>query len=190
VLQKLRERAIDSFNAVQRDTKQNTPQSDPDELEVLGGRKSATTSSASDSGASGLDRQLSELSNDFARHTDPSIIQYRALANPALVLPATRELKPSNIPPPQPLAPSDTISQEDITTPSPFFDPALKVAMTNQGTYPVHNIAGPSMSMPQQQLWYQQVAPQHPHPTEAYKNVNEEAWRNYVSDLKLGAMKP
>ncbi|OAX39813.1 hypothetical protein K503DRAFT_54027 [Rhizopogon vinicolor AM-OR11-026] len=165
VLQRLRERATNAFDVAQRDARQTSRSSfhysDPEEV---GGQKSVTTSLSPVSpalSAFSLDR-LSEPSDDFARQLDPSIVHYyRALADPGFVLPATGELDLDNIPPAQPLAQYDATSPEDLSTPSPFFDPSLQVTMMNQSTHPTQNIAGPSASVPQQQLSYQQ--PQHPY---------------------------
>ncbi|OJA10707.1 hypothetical protein AZE42_01058 [Rhizopogon vesiculosus] len=172
VLQNLRERATDAFNATQRDARQTSRSSfHYSDSEEVGGRKSVTTSLSPVSPASSafsLDR-LSELSDDFARQLDPSIVHYyRALADPGFVLPATGELELDNIPPAQPSAQYDATSPEDLSTPSPFFDPSLQVAMMNQSTHPTQSIAGPSTSVPQQQpLSYQQ--PQHPYFFETYE---------------------
>ncbi|KAJ8586898.1 hypothetical protein M405DRAFT_874860 [Rhizopogon salebrosus TDB-379] len=114
VLRRLRERAIGSFNAAQRDIEQTSQPSD--ELEMLGGRKSVMTRSATDSPAS----SASELSDEFARH------YYGTLADPNIVLPATGDLELDNIPPAKLPSQRDAILQEDINTPSPFFDPTLQ----------------------------------------------------------------
>jgi hypothetical protein len=142
------------------------------------------TRSASDSpasSASGPGGRLSELSDEFARHVDPSIVQYYGtLADPNIVLPATGDLELDNIPPAKLPLQRDAILQEDINTPSPFFDPTLQVAMMKQAHRPAQNIAGPSTSM---------SVPRHPYFTEAYQsNTEGEAWRNYVDTL--GTMEP
>ncbi|KAG0709249.1 fungal-specific transcription factor domain-containing protein [Suillus ampliporus] len=191
VLHKLRERAISSFNAAQVEAARLHRSSfNPADPDLLGGRNSVIASTASTSPASspsGSDRRLSELSDDFARQADPSIIQYYgALANPNLVLPATREFE---LPSAQTFESCySATSQEDLNTPSPFFDPALQAAM-KESTHSNQNIAGPSSSVPQQQpLSHPQVAP-HPYFTEAHYNSNqEEVWRNYINSL--GVMKP
>ncbi|KAG1746653.1 uncharacterized protein EDB91DRAFT_1118207 [Suillus paluster] len=190
VLHRLRERAINSFKATQADAGQSRQSSfDPGDSAVLGRRNSIIANTSSNSPASspsGSDRQLSELSDDFARQADPSIVQYYgALANPNLVLPATREFEP---PFTKTFEPSyAAASQEDLNTPSPFFDPALQAAMMKQNPPSNQNIAGPSSSMPRQQsLSYQKAAP---HPHSADHSINqEEVWRNYI--INLGVMKP
>jgi hypothetical protein len=142
------------------------------------------SSPASSASVSGSDRQSSELSD-----ADPSIVQYyAALANPNLVLPATREFElPSTFEPYH-----AATSQEDINAPSPFFDPALQAAIMKPSTQSTQSIAGPSSSMPPPQpmpLSYPQVAPQNFYVNEAYHNNNqEEVWRKYINNL--GVMKP
>ncbi|KAG2145129.1 hypothetical protein DEU56DRAFT_194357 [Suillus clintonianus] len=196
VLHRLRERALNSLQAAQRDAAQSRRPSViagvPGDPDVLGRRGSVTTSTSSSSPASSApssDRRSLELSDDFVRQADPSIIQYyAALANPNLVLPATREFE---LPSAQSFElPFTATSQEDINMPSPFFDPALQAAIMKPSTHSNQNIAGPSSSMPlQETLSYQQVAPQNPYVNEAYHNNNqEEVWRKYINSL--GVMKP
>ncbi|KAG1760121.1 hypothetical protein EDD22DRAFT_980737 [Suillus occidentalis] len=183
VLHKLRERAFTSLQAAQRDTRQ--PQSrmssiNPDDSDMLVLRTSDIAGSpfsspASSASTSGSDRQSSELSD-----ADPSIAQYyAALANPNLVLPATREFELPSI-------------QTFEPAPSPFFDPALQAATMKPITQTTQSIAGPSSSLPPPQpmpLSYPQVAPQNFYDNEAYNNNNqEEVWRKYINNL--GVMKP
>ncbi|KAG2344031.1 hypothetical protein BDR05DRAFT_1019117 [Suillus weaverae] len=192
VLHKLRERAFTSLQAAQRDARQSqSPRSslNPGDPDVLGPRKSGITGtpfSSPASSASVSDRRSSELSD-----ADPSIVQYyAALANPNLVLPATREFE---LPSTQTFEPYyAATSQEDINVPSPFFDPALQAAIMKPSTQSNQSIAGPSSSMPPPQPMlssYQQVAPQKFYVNEAYHNHNqEEVWRKYINNL--GATKP
>ncbi|KAG1769517.1 hypothetical protein EV702DRAFT_1140943 [Suillus placidus] len=148
VLHKLRERAFTSLQAAQRDARQSqSPRSslNPGDPDVLGPRKSGITGTPSSSPASSAsvsDRRSSELSD-----ADPSIVQYyAALANPNLVLPATREFE---LPSAQTFEPSyAATSQEDINAPSPFFDPALQAAIMKPSTLSNQSIAGPSSSLP------------------------------------------
>ncbi|KAG1741151.1 hypothetical protein EDB19DRAFT_739063 [Suillus lakei] len=187
VLHKLRERAFTSLQAAQRDAGLSRRSSlNPGDPEVLGLQNSSTpfSSPASSASASGSDRRSSELSD-----ADPSIVQYYAtLANPNLVLPATREFE---LPPAQTFEPYyAATSQEDINAPSPFFDPALQAAIMKPSAQSNQDVAGPSSSMfLPQPLSYQQVAPQNVHVNKAYHNSNqEEVWRKYINNL--GVMKP
>jgi hypothetical protein len=186
VLHKLHERALTSFQASQRDIGQ--PRSrrssiNSGDLNVLGSRTSDVpimpwrfSSPASSASASGSDRQSSELSD-----ADTSMFN-ATLANPNVVLPATREFELYHA----------TGSPEDISVPSPFFDPALQAAMMMPSTQSNQSIAGPSSSMPTPQPLlssYQQVTPQNFNVNEAYHNNNqEEVWRKYIENL--GVMKP
>lgn len=150
VLHKLRERAFTSLQAAQRDTRQSQSRMssiNPDDSDMLVLRTSDIvgtpfSSPASSASASGSDRQSSELSD-----ADPSIVQYyAALANPNLVLPATREFELPSIQTFEPY--HAAASQEDISAPSPFFDPALQAAIMKPITQTTQNIAGPSSSLP------------------------------------------
>ncbi|KAG2748489.1 hypothetical protein P692DRAFT_20874434 [Suillus brevipes Sb2] len=194
VLHKLRERAFTSLQAAQRDTRQSQSRMssiNPDDSDMLVLRTSDIvgtpfSSPASSASASGSDRQSSELSD-----ADPSIVQYyAALANPNLVLPATREFELPSIQTFEPY--HAAASQEDISAPSPFFDPALQAAIMKPITQTTQNIAGPSSSLPPPQPMpssYPQVAPQNFYVNEAYNNNNqEEVWRTYINNL--GVMKP
>lgn len=194
VLHKLRERAFTSLQAAQRDTRQSQSRMSSinlDDPDVLGLRTSDITgtpfsSPASSASASGSDRQSSELSD-----ADPSIVQYyAALANPNLVLPATREFELPSIQTFEPY--HAATSQEDISAPSPFFDPVLQAAIMKPSTQSTQSIAGPSSSLPPPQPMpssYPQVAPQNFYVNEAYNNNNqEEVWRKYINNL--GVMKP
>ncbi|KAG1876498.1 hypothetical protein DFJ58DRAFT_178328 [Suillus subalutaceus] len=186
VLHKLRERAFTSLQVAQRDTRQSRSRRssiNSDDPDVLGPRNSGITgtswrfsSPASSASASDSDRQSSEPSDADAS------MYYAALANPNLVLPATREFEPCHA----------STSQEDISAPSPFFDPALQAAIMMPNTQSNQSIAGPSSSMPPPQprpSSYQQVAPQNFYVNEAYHNNNqEEVWRQYIKNL--GVMKP
>lgn len=195
VLHKLRERAFTSLQAAQRDTRQSQSRMssiNPDDSDMLVLRTSDIvgtpfSSPPSSASASGSDRQSSELSD-----ADPSIVQYyAALANPNLVLPATREFELPSIQTFEPY--HSAASQEDISAPSPFFDPALQSAIMKPITQTTQNIAGPSSSLPPPQPMpssYPQVAPQNFYVNEAYNNNNnqEEVWRKYINNL--GVMKP
>lgn len=194
VLHKLRERAFTSLQAAQRDTRQSQSRMssiNPDDSDMLVLRTSDIvgtpfSSPPSSASASGSDRQSSELSD-----ADPSIVQYyAALANPNLVLPATREFELPSIQTFEPY--HSAASQEDISAPSPFFDPALQAAIMKPITQTTQNIAGPSSSLPPPQPMpssYPQVAPQNFYVNEAYNNNNqEEVWRKYINNL--GVMKP
>lgn len=144
------------------------------------------SSPPSSTSASGSDRQSSELSD-----ADPSIVQYyAALSNPNLVLPATREFELPSIQTFEPY--HGAASQEDISAPSPFFDPALQAAIMKPITQTTQSIAGPSSSLPPPQpmpLSYPQVAPQNFYVNETHNNNNqEEVWRKYINNL--GVMKP
>lgn len=150
VLHKLRERAFTSLQAAQRDTRQSQSRMssiNPDDSDMLVLRTSDIvgtpfSSPPSSASASGSDRQSSELSD-----ADPSIVQYyAALANPNLVLPATREFELPSIQTFEPY--HSAASQEDISAPSPFFDPALQAAIMKPITQTTQNIAGPSSSLP------------------------------------------
>lgn len=150
VLHKLRERAFTSLQAVQRDTRQSQSRMssiNPDDSDMLVLRTSDIagtpfSSPPSSSSASGSDRQSSELSD-----ADPSIVQYyAALSNPNLVLPATREFELPSIQTFEPY--HAAASQEDISAPSPFFDPALQAAIVKPITQTTQSIAGPSSSLP------------------------------------------
>ncbi|KIK47381.1 hypothetical protein CY34DRAFT_73944 [Suillus luteus UH-Slu-Lm8-n1] len=194
VLHKLRERAFTSLQAVQRDTRQSQSRMssiNPDDSDMLVLRTSDIagtpfSSPPSSSSASGSDRQSSELSD-----ADPSIVQYyAALSNPNLVLPATREFELPSIQTFEPY--HAAASQEDISAPSPFFDPALQAAIVKPITQTTQSIAGPSSSLPPPQpmpLSYPQVAPQNFYVNETYNNNNqEEVWQKYINSL--GVMKP
>ncbi|KAG2364127.1 hypothetical protein BDR07DRAFT_1482839 [Suillus spraguei] len=182
VLHKLRERAFTCLQAAQRDTRQSQSRrssihsGDPDVLgPITSTRFDSPTSSAS---VSGSDRRSSELSDD-----DTSM--YRtAPANPNFLLPAAREFE---LPSARTFKPYYTaISQEDISTPSPFFDPALQAAIMKPSTQSNQSIAGPSSSMLPLQpmpLSYHHVPPQN-----LDDDNDEEVWRKYISNL--GVMKP
>lgn len=161
VLHRLRERALTSLQAAQTDRQSQSHRSsiNPDDPDVLGPRKSDITgtpfgSSASSASPSGSDRRSSELSDG-----DIPIAQYyAALANPDLVLPATREFE---LPFSQTFEPYfAAASEEDINAPSPFFDPGLRAAVIESKMQPNQSNAGPSSSRPPPQpvpLSFQQV---------------------------------
>ncbi|KAG1814545.1 fungal-specific transcription factor domain-containing protein [Suillus variegatus] len=161
VLHRLRERAFTSLQAAQTDRQSQSHRSsiNPGDPDVLGPRKSDITgtpfgSSASSASPSDSDRRSSELSDG-----DVPIAQYyAALANPDLVLPATREFE---LPFSQTFEPYyAAASEEDINAPSPFFDPGLRAAVVESKMQPNQSNAGPSSSRPPPQpvpLSFQQV---------------------------------
>ncbi|EGN96533.1 hypothetical protein SERLA73DRAFT_93018 [Serpula lacrymans var. lacrymans S7.3] len=207
MLQKLRQRAFATFTAAQtgildRSSPTSSNPSAPDELEVLGGRKSIITNkSPSSSPAShatssphcGTYHTLRHASDDFIKQfgsANPSLMEYYgALGNPGLVLPATKDFD-------MPYVGDQTSGEyslsplsgsEDYNTPSQSFDLGQHIdSMTygdNQRTQPTYQQSGRSETIQPRQPDLQRHAQSENIPTREYNQ--EEIWRDFISHLGM-----
>ncbi|KAH7923981.1 hypothetical protein BV22DRAFT_1167136 [Leucogyrophana mollusca] len=197
MLEKLRHRAFAAFTAAKTGVPNPSGHSVsrnpsvPDELEVLGGRKSVITSTSPSTSPSSTSSGNAS-SEEFTRQlgsTHPSLLQYyQALGNPGLVLPATKDFEMGGM---DPNAYYDSAAgmQDSFNTPSPFFDPALQASMTGylQEAYANQN-AGVAQ---QPAVYYHQQQPlqQQPQHQVAYGTIEphnqEEVWRDFIHHLGL-----
>ncbi|KAH7914825.1 fungal-specific transcription factor domain-containing protein [Hygrophoropsis aurantiaca] len=191
MLEKLRHRAFVAFTAALSPPAHTRNPAVPDELEVLGGRKTViTNTSPSNSPSSTSSGNAS--TDEFTRQlgsTHPSLLQYyQALGDPGLVLPATKEFDMSGMELDVPYdSGANTSMRNSLNTPSPFYDPMLQASMARYAQESNYHQNISQASQPAMHYYQQphpQLTQQHTTP-ETQPHNQEEVWRDFIHHLDL-----